>query len=241
MDIFNGQNLLEFSDRFKTDADCKEYLSFIKSKTAYKCLKCDHSRYQSLKDFGRQCNICGPTESATANTLFHKVKFGVRKVFFICFEMATTTKILSASYMGTLYGVTEKTARLFMMKVRKAMSPSGNNPMDGEVHVDEFAIGGKDPGKTGRSYSAKKKKAVTALQLTEDGKVKRMYAMKIENFSAQSLQYILVNHISPDVKIVTDQWREYQPISKDYNITQIKSNGGLNFKASHTMIHQVKY
>lgn len=198
-------------------------------------------RDTTLKDFGRQCNICSHTESATANTLFHKVKFGVRKAFFICFEMATTTKILSASYMGTLYGVTEKTARLFMMKVRKAMSPSGNNPMDGEVHVDEFAIGGKDPGKTGRSYSAKKKKAVTALQLTEDGKVKRMYAMKIENFSAQSLQYIFVNHISPDVKIVTDQWREYQPISKDYNITQIKSNGGLNFKASHTMIHQVKY
>ena len=143
--------------------------------------------------------------------------------------------------MGVRYGVTEKDARLFMMKVRKAMSPSGNNPMDGEVHVDEFAIGGKDPGKTGRSYSAKKKKAVTALQLTEDGKVKRMYAMKIENFSAQSLQYIFVNHISPDINIVTDQWRKYQPISKDYNITQIKSNGGLNFKASHTMIHQVKY
>ena len=93
MDIFKGQNLLEFSDRFKTDADCKEYLSFIKSKTAYKCLKCDHSRCQSLKDFGRQCNICGPTESATANTLFHKVKFGVRKAFFICFEMATSTTV----------------------------------------------------------------------------------------------------------------------------------------------------
>ena len=27
MDIFKGQNLLEFSDRFKTDLDCKEYLS----------------------------------------------------------------------------------------------------------------------------------------------------------------------------------------------------------------------
>jgi hypothetical protein len=29
MDIFKGQNLLEFSDRFKTDQDCKEYLAFI--------------------------------------------------------------------------------------------------------------------------------------------------------------------------------------------------------------------
>jgi len=54
--------------------------------------------------------------------------------------MATTTKSLSARYMAVRYGVTEKTARLFMLKVREAMSSSGNNPMDGEVHVDEFKM-----------------------------------------------------------------------------------------------------
>ncbi|MBT8244101.1 MAG: IS1595 family transposase, partial [Winogradskyella sp.] len=36
MNIFKGQNLLEFSDRFKTDLDCKEYLSGLKDKAAYK-------------------------------------------------------------------------------------------------------------------------------------------------------------------------------------------------------------
>lgn len=97
-----------------------------------------------LKNFGRQCNICAHTESATANTLFDKVKFGVRKATFICFEMSTTTKSLSASYMGVRYGVTEKTARLFMLKIREAMSSSGNNPMDRVIHVDEFVLGGKE-------------------------------------------------------------------------------------------------
>ena len=97
MDIFTGQNLLEFSDRFKTDLDCKEYLAFLKDKSAYKCLKCNHTAYQRKSDFSRQCNVCGYKESATAYTLFHKVKFGLRKSFFICFEMSTTTKSLSAS------------------------------------------------------------------------------------------------------------------------------------------------
>lgn len=240
MDIFKGQNLLEFSDRFKTDENCKEYLAFLKSKSTYKCLKCNHTAHQSLKDFGRQCNICRHIESATSNTLFHKVKFGVRKAFFICFEMSTTTKSLSASYMGVRYGVTEKTARLFMLKVREAMSSSGNNPMDGNVHVDEFVLGGKEQGKVGRSYNSKKKKAVTAIQLTEQGKVKRMYAMKIDDFSAQSLQYIFVSHINRQAKVTTDKWRGYKPIAKVYDITQIESNNGLNFKALHTMIHQVK-
>ena len=31
MDVFKGQNLLEFSDRFKTDEDCKRYLASVKS------------------------------------------------------------------------------------------------------------------------------------------------------------------------------------------------------------------
>lgn len=240
MDVFKGQNLIEFSERFKTDLDCKEYLASIKNKTDYKCLKCGHYAYQAKSDHSRQCNVCNHRESATANTLFHKVKFGVRKAFFICFEMATTTKSLSASYMAVRFGVTERTARLFMMKVREAMEPSGNNPMDGHVHVDEFVIGGKEEGKTGRSYDAKKKKAVVAVQLTDDGKVKRMYAMKINDFSARSLQYIFVNHISREATVTTDKWKGYRPISKAYNINQISSNGGLNFKALHTMIHQVK-
>ena len=81
MDVFKGQNLLEFSDRFKTDTDCKEYLSFIKSQTSYKCLKCNHTRYQPVKNFGRQCNICAHTESATANTLFHKVNLVLERLF----------------------------------------------------------------------------------------------------------------------------------------------------------------
>ena len=240
MDVFKGQNLLEFFDRFKNDTDCKEYLSEIKWRDTYQCVKCNHKASQKRKDFSRTCNVCSHTESATANTLFHKVKFGLRKAFFICFEMATSTKSLSASYMGTRYGVTEKTARLFMLKVREAMESSGNNPMDGTVHVDEFVLGGVEQGKIGRSYNAKKKKAVTAVQLTEDGKIKRMYAMRITDFSARSLQYIFVNNISRSAKVTTDKWRGYRPIAKVYDINQIESNNGLNFKALHTMIHQIK-
>lgn len=240
MDIFKGQNLLEFSDRFKTDEDCKKYLADIKWKVGFECVKCGHKRAQIRKDYSRTCNVCSHQESATSNTLFHKVKFGVRKAFFITFEMGTSTKSLSASYMGVRYGVTEKTARLWMHKVREAMESSGNHPMQGNVHVDEFVLGGREKEKVGRSYNAKKKKAITTVELTNEGKVKRMYAMRIEDFSAQSLQYMFINHISRDAQVTTDKWRGYRPIAKAYNIKQIESNSGLNFKALHTMIHQVK-
>jgi len=154
--------------------------------------------------------------------------------------MSTTTKSLSANYMGVRYGVTEKTARLFMHKVREAMKSSENYPMDGEVHIDEFVVGGKEKGKVGRSYDSKKKKVVCAVELTDNGKIKRMYALKIDNFSSSQLEKIFDKHIDEQAKITTDLWKGYHPLTKQYNINQIESNNGLNFKALHTMIHQVK-
>jgi hypothetical protein len=58
------------------------------------------------------------------NVAIPKVKFGLRKAFFICFEMVTTTKSLSVSQMAVRFGVQEKTARMSMQKVREAMKLS---------------------------------------------------------------------------------------------------------------------
>ena len=240
MKIFKGQNIIEFTERFQSDEICKKYLSELKWESGYTCRKCKHTKYQERKDFSRTCNICNDTESPSANTMFHKVKFGMKKAFFICFEMSATTKGISASQASVRYGIREVTARLFMHKVREAMKSSHNHPIDGIVHIDEFVVGGKEENKPGRSYDSKKKKAVCAVQLTEEGKVKRFYTMKIEDFSAKSLETIFNKHISKKAKITTDEWKGYKPLAKEYDITQIPSKNGTNFKALHTMIHQVK-
>ena len=240
MEIFRGQNLIEFAERFKTDEDCKKYLSEIKWTEHYVCRKCGHTKSQIRKDFSRTCNICSDTESSTANTLFHKVKFGLRKSFFMCFEMATTTKSLSASQMSIRFGVHQRTARLFMHKVREAMKSSEYFPMKGIVNVDEYVVGGYEEGKSGRSYDSTKKKAVCAVELTDKGKVKRFYTFKIPDYSAKSLRKMFEKHIDKQAKITTDKWKGYNPIAKDYDLTQILSEKGSNFKALHVMIHQVK-
>ncbi len=67
-----------------------------------------------------------------------------------------------------------------------------------------------------------------------------MYVLKIKDFSANSLKEIFTKHIDKNAKVVTDKWKGYRPISKDYDIEQKESNKGLNFKVLHTMIHQVK-
>ena len=39
MELFKGQNLLEFTERFKTDLDCEEYLASLKWEDGYCCRK----------------------------------------------------------------------------------------------------------------------------------------------------------------------------------------------------------
>ena len=80
-------------------------------------------------------------------SLFHRLKFGLRKAFFICFEM-TTTKGLSASQVARRYEISRQTAHYFMQKVREAMKSSESHKMNDRVQVDEFTIGGKEEGNT---------------------------------------------------------------------------------------------
>lgn len=239
MKLFKGQSLLEFTERFKTDLDCEEYLASLKWENGYCCRKCGHKKYQVRKDSSRTCNICKDTESPTAGTLFHRLKFGLRKAFFICFEMTTTTKGLSASQVARRYEISRQTAHYFMQKVREAMKSSESHKMNDRVQVDEFTIGGKEEGKQGRSYDTKKKEIRCAMKLTDRGKVKRFYALKTPDFSSISLRTIFDKHISKTAQVTTDQWKGYKPI-KDFDITQIPSNNGKNFPTLHKIIHQVK-
>jgi transposase-like protein len=240
MEIFKGENLLEFTKRFKTDNDCKEYLSQLKWSEGYNCRKCKHPKASIRKDFSRCCTRCKTVESPTSNTLFHKVKFGIRKAFMIVFEMTASTKGLSDSQIAKRYGISRPTAWLFTKKVRKAMKSSEQDPMDGDVHVDEFVVGGKEVAKQGRSYDTKKAKAICAVELTKNKGVKRVYIKSIKDYSSKSLKTIFNSHISSTAEVVTDQWRGYGPLKKEYKITQQKSDGGKAFIIMHTIIHQVK-
>ena len=69
--------------------------------------------------------------------------------------------------------------------------------------------------------------------------MKRAYFKRIDNYSSKELSKIFVSHISNDAKITTDKWKGYQPLKKDYNINQVKSNIS-DFFQINTIIHQLK-
>ncbi len=83
------------------------------------------------------------------------------------------------------------------------MKSNKKHPIKCVIHVDEFVVGGKGKGEVGRSYDSKKKKVVCAVELTETGKIKRMYALKINNFSSKELSRIFKKHIDKKARITT--------------------------------------
>lgn len=240
MEIFKGENIIDFMNRFPDDSSCLEYLSELKWGKGYKCVRCGHAKFTEKANCCRVCTKCKHIESPTANTMFHKVKFGIRKAFCIVFEMSATTKSLSSSQLSKRYTITRKTAWLFTHKVRTAMESKKAHPITGKVHVDEFAIGGKEDLKPGRSKDAKKKKVVCAVELDENDKVRRVYAQCIPDYSSKSLRGIFDSHISKSAKVTTDEWTGYRPLAKEYDITQVPSSNGTNFKQLHHIVHQVK-
>lgn len=240
MEKFTGQNIIDFLKVFPDDDECKRYLADMKWRDGFTCSKCGHSKGCRKNGHKYHCYSCGHVESATANTLFHKVKFGLRKAFCIVFEMSTTTKSLSSIQMGKRYGIRQGTAWYFMQKVRKAMESSKKYPLEGLVHIDEYTIGGKDENAPGRSYNTNKTKAILAVELTEKKQVKRVYTQTINDYSAESFTPLFEQHISQSAQVVTDKWSGYNPLKKDYQLTQVPSANGRNFKELHIVVHQIK-
>jgi transposase-like protein len=120
------------------------------------------------------------------------------------------------------------------------MKSSKKYPIVGDVQVDEFVFGGKESLKQGRSKDVKKKKIVGAVELSENGKVKRAYFNKISDYSSKSLSLIFDNHISVDAHVLTDKWTGYVPLAKRFKIEQKYSDKGGSMKQFHTIIHQLK-
>jgi len=240
MEIFKSESIVDFFDTFQTDNDCLNYLAQKKWENGFKCKKCNHRKCTIRKyNLARDCNRCHHIESPTANTMFHKVKFGIRKAFIIVYEMSCTTKSISASHMAKKIGVSRPTAWLFMQKVRIAMKSSELHEMQGAVIVDEFVFGGVEDLKQGRSSDTKKKKLVGAVEINEKRKIKRAYFKRIKDYSSKELNKIFETHISEEATITTDKWSGYKPLKKNYNIKQIKSNTS-DFFEINTIIHQLK-
>ena len=237
---FLGVNSIKFHKAFSTDEDCYRYLSEIKWDKEYQCKKCGHTKfYKGVKPSSRRCMKCKYDESPTAGTMFDKCKFPLLLAFHIAFKISTKKKGMSTLELSQEFELRQKTCWEFKWKIQQAMESSKLNPISGIVHVDEFYIGGEEEGKQGRS-KGDKKLVIVALEIVPSG-VGRAYAQCIDNASANSFKPFFETYIGKEAAIITDEWRGYIPLKKDYpNLQQIKSENGKSFQDIHIHIMNLK-
>lgn len=237
---FTGMNSIKFNQYFKTDEDCKKYIADIKWEQGYRCKKCGSTKYiKGSKAYNRRCLKCKKDESPTAGTMFDKVKFSLLTAMNIVFKIVTKKKGMSTLELSREFELRQKTCWAFKWKIQQAMQSSKQNPLTGEVHVDEFYIGQPEEQKRGRS-KGEKRLVIVALEKVQDG-VGRAYAQVIESASSEDLKPFFNNYIDVDTVVITDEWRGYLPLKKEYqHLKQISSNEGKNFPDMHVHIMNLK-
>ena len=238
---FRGVNSLRFYQHFVSEEACYEYLSGIKWEGGqYVCKKCGNTHYcKGRLPYSRRCTRCKYDESPTAGTMFDKCKFSILLAFHIAFKISTKKKGMSSEELSEEYELRQKTCWEFKWKIQQAMQSSGNYPLTGKVHVDEFFVGGAEEGVFGRG-GKNKRLVVVALEIVHEG-FGRAYAEVIDDASAKSLRPFFERRISKDAEIITDEWNGYKPLKKDYpKLTQVPSDKGNNFPQLHVHIMNIK-
>ena len=81
---------------------------------------------------------------------------------------------------------------------------------------------------------------IIAVETNDTGKIKRVYFDQLEDYWCKEIYKIFDTHISKSASIKTDKWTGNNPLKKEFDLKQIKSDKGKSSKELLTIIHQVK-
>lgn len=124
----------EFSEIFPDKESCYKHLAEVKWAKGYSCSKCGNTKYYEFSElYARRCTKCRYVESATANTIFEKVKFPINKAFYLVFLVYSNKGKLTAAEISQILSLREKTCLKFKKKVEEAISskPKKSTTADG--------------------------------------------------------------------------------------------------------------
>ena len=138
-------NIVSIYKQFPQEVDCITYLEQARWQSKPVCPYCNSANTTSVpKEQRHHCNNCNTTFSVTVNTIFHCTHLPLQKWLLAVSLVLNAKKGIAARQLARDLEVNKNTAWRMAMKIRQAMTDTGQrNLLTGLVEMDETYIGGK--------------------------------------------------------------------------------------------------
>jgi len=195
---------------FATDADCLDYLEWLRWPAGFVCPSCKHAGGWRLGDGRFECAECGKRTSTTAGTIFDRTRTPLTVWFTACWMFASDKGGISAlSLQRALEIGSYQTAWAMLHRLRSVLVRPGRERLTGTVEVDETFIGGAEPGLRGGRARGKKVLTGIAVEIIEPKGLGRCRMAPLTDASAKSLHAFVTDHVEPGATVITDAWQGY--------------------------------
>lgn len=237
-------SLLDFQEHFDTEEKCFDYLVKARCPEGFVCPRCGNREAYALKTRKLfQCKGCRHQVSVTAETVFHKLRQPLRKLFLAVYLVATNKKGISAMELQRKLAMPGyKTAWLLLHKIRCGMSSSGQFQLSGVTEVDETFVGGAHPGPRGRGALGK---SVVAVAVEAGNKwIGHAYLEHIPDAGKETLGAFVKEHVVTGSTLVTDGLNSYVHLGTEYQHKPVKikepQDAGKLLPKVHILIANLK-
>jgi transposase-like protein len=230
----------EFHAWFRADADCLDYLEWLRWPEAFVCADCGRAGGWRMADGRFRCS-CGVRMSPTAGTIFDKTRTPLTVWFMACWLFASQKDGISAlSLKRSLEIGSYQTAWAMLHRLRSVLVRPGRERLQGDVEVDETFIGGEEPGLRGGRQKGKKVLVGVAVERSEPKGFGRCRMVPIADASAETLRAFLVDNVEPGARVITDGWASYPGATKDlYPHEPLKGASGADASKLLPGVHNV--
>lgn len=200
----------EFQSWFQTDADCLDYLEWLRWPAGFVCPACGHEGGWGLSDGRFMCCGCGRRTSVTAGTIFDRTRTPLTVWFNACWLFATGKDGMSAlSLKRTLDIGSYQTVWTMLHRLRSVLVRPGRDRLTGMVEVDETYIGGQEAGLPGGRARGKKVLTGIAVEILEPKGFGRCRMRPLADATAASLHRFVSDFVEPGTTVITDGWQSY--------------------------------
>ena len=201
----------QFQAEYPTDDACLDKIMSMKFGEKSHCPGCgaETKFHRITKRRAYVCQLCGHHVYPCVGTPFEKSRTSLQKWFYAMYLFTATKHGVPAKELERQLGVTYKTAWRIAHELRKLMAQAnGDGPLGGHVEIDETYVGGKVRGK-GRGPSAGNKTIVLGM-MQRDGDLR---AGIVPNVRRNTLEPIILRHVSRTATISTDELASYRHLS----------------------------